>query len=117
VSNLQPSISAADATATKSRPTLSSTERDPSPSTHRELVFGLSITPNDAEKAFALAKTAEELGLELIGVQDHPYNGSFFDTWTLISALAVSTKKILYFTDVSDLAMRPPAMLAKASAS
>ena len=84
---------------------------------HREPVFGLSIVPNNAEKAFTLARTADELGLDIIGVQDHPYNGTFFDTWTLISSLAASTKKIRYFSDVSDLPMRPPAMLAKTTAT
>jgi alkanesulfonate monooxygenase SsuD/methylene tetrahydromethanopterin reductase-like flavin-dependent oxidoreductase (luciferase family) len=67
--------------------------------------------------AFTLAKNADESGLDIIGIQDHPYNGTFLDTWTLISALAASTKKIRYFTDVGDLPMRPPAMLAKASAT
>lgn len=85
--------------------------------THREPVFGLSITPDNVERAFTLARTANEVGLDIIGVQDHPYNGTFLDTWTLISALARLTKKIRYFTDVSDLPMRPPAMLAKASAT
>jgi len=84
---------------------------------HREPVFGLSIVPNNAEKAFTLARTADELELDIIGVQDHPYNGTFFDTWTLISSLAASTKKIRYFSDVSDLPMRPPAMLAKTTAT
>jgi alkanesulfonate monooxygenase SsuD/methylene tetrahydromethanopterin reductase-like flavin-dependent oxidoreductase (luciferase family) len=77
----------------------------------------LSITPDNVEKAFILAKTADQLGLDIIGIQDHPYNGTFLDTWTLISALAASTRKIRFFPDVSDLPMRPPAMLAKASAS
>ncbi len=84
---------------------------------HREPVFGLSITPNDAELAFKLARTADESGLDIIGIQDHPYNGTFFDTWTLISTLAMSTKKVRFFADVSDLPMRPPAMLAKTTAT
>src|SRR5947209_2031695 len=86
---------------------------------HKEPVFGLSITPysSNLENIFKLAKTADDLGLDIIGVQDHPYNGTFFDTWTLISSLAASTKKIRYFSDVSDLPMRPPAMLAKTTAT
>jgi alkanesulfonate monooxygenase SsuD/methylene tetrahydromethanopterin reductase-like flavin-dependent oxidoreductase (luciferase family) len=96
---------------------MSRTQKDSSNLAKRKPVFGLSITPDNVEKAFALAKTADQLGLDIIGIQDHPYNGTFLDTWTLISALAASTKKIRYFPDVSDLPMRPPAMLAKASAS
>src|SRR2546425_513877 len=83
----------------------------------REPVSGLSITPDNVELAFKLAKTADDLGLDIIGIQDHPYNGSFMDTWTLLSGLASSTGKVRYFADVSDLPMRPPAMLAKASAT
>src|SRR5712664_4774367 len=85
----------------------------------REPEFGIGITPysSSADDIFKIAKTADEVGLDIVGIQDHPYNGSFLDTWTLISALATSTRKIRYFTEVSDLPMRPPAMLAKASAS
>ena len=86
---------------------------------HKEPVFGLSVTPysSNVDNIFKLAKTADDLGLDIIGIQDHPYNGSFFDTWTLISALAASTKRIRYFPDVSDLPMRPPAILAKTAAT
>ena len=86
---------------------------------HKEPVFGLSITPysSNLENIFKLAKTADDLGLDIIGIQDHPYNGSFFDTWTLISTLAASTRRIRYFPDVSDLPMRPPAILAKTAAT
>src|SRR5207249_1108858 len=71
----------------------------------RELEFGISIKPysSSADDIFKIAKTADEVGLDIIGIQDHPYNGSFLDTWTLISALAASTRKIRYFPDVSDL--------------
>lgn len=93
------------------------TQKDSSNLARREPVFGLSITPDNVEKAFTLAKTADQLGLDIIGIQDHPYNGTFLDTWTLISALVASTEKIRFFPDVSDLPIRPPAMLAKASAS
>src|SRR5438552_12626991 len=86
---------------------------------HRPPTFGLSITPysNNVDEIFKLAKTADDLGLDIIGIQDHPYNGSFFDTWTLISTLAASTRRIRYFPDVSDLPMRPPAILAKTAAT
>ena len=88
-------------------------------SSRKEPVFGLSITPysNTRDTIFKLAEVADESGLDIIGIQDHPYNGSFFDTWTLISALATSTRKIRYFPDVSDLPMRQPAILAKSVAT
>jgi len=85
----------------------------------KDPVFGVSITPysNYADGILKIARTADELGLDIIGIQDHPYNGSFFDTWTLISALAASTRKIRYFPDVSDLPMRQPAIQAKSVAT
>jgi alkanesulfonate monooxygenase SsuD/methylene tetrahydromethanopterin reductase-like flavin-dependent oxidoreductase (luciferase family) len=53
----------------------------------------------------------------LISVQDHPYNGSFFDTWTLITALAMSTKNIHFMTNVADVPLRHPPLLAKSAAT
>jgi alkanesulfonate monooxygenase SsuD/methylene tetrahydromethanopterin reductase-like flavin-dependent oxidoreductase (luciferase family) len=110
-------LTMATLTDAKSRATPNKTQKDSLSLAHREPVFGLSITPDNVEKAFTLAKIADQLGLDIIGIQDHPYNGTFLDTWTLISTLAASTRKIRYFTDVCDLPMRPPAMLAKASAT
>jgi alkanesulfonate monooxygenase SsuD/methylene tetrahydromethanopterin reductase-like flavin-dependent oxidoreductase (luciferase family) len=59
-------------------------------------LLGININPNanEAAQAFELAKKGDDLGVDLISIQDHPYNGSFFDTWTLITALAISTRNI-----------------------
>jgi alkanesulfonate monooxygenase SsuD/methylene tetrahydromethanopterin reductase-like flavin-dependent oxidoreductase (luciferase family) len=86
---------------------------------HSRFTFGININPYsaEAEKAFALAREADDLGIDMIGIQDHPYNGSFLDTWTLISTLAASTKRVRFFPNVADLPLRPPAMLAKAVAT
>src|SRR5205823_8805294 len=64
-----------------------------------------------------LAALADELGYDLIGVQDHPYQRRFFDTWTLLTAIAMRTERITVFPDVANLPLRPPAMLAKAAAT
>lgn len=50
------------------------------------LEFGISITPDwsKQEEMLGLARAADEGGLELIGIQDHPYQWRFHDTWTLI---------------------------------
>jgi alkanesulfonate monooxygenase SsuD/methylene tetrahydromethanopterin reductase-like flavin-dependent oxidoreductase (luciferase family) len=60
---------------------------------------------------------ADELGFDLIGVQDHPYQRRFYDTWTLLTAIAMRTKRVTVFPDVANLPLRPPAVLAKAAAS
>ena len=49
--------------------------------------------------------------MDLISIQDHSYNGSFFDTWTLITALAISTRDIHFMTNVADIPMRHPPLL------
>jgi alkanesulfonate monooxygenase SsuD/methylene tetrahydromethanopterin reductase-like flavin-dependent oxidoreductase (luciferase family) len=83
------------------------------------LEFGISITPDwsKQEEILGLARAADEGGLELIGIQDHPYQWRFHDTWTLIAYLAGRTSSVRFFPDVADLPLRPPAVLAKAAAS
>lgn len=60
---------------------------------------------------------ADELGFDVVGVQDHPYQRRFFDTWTLLTAIAMRTERITVFPDVANVPLRPPAMLAKAAAT
>jgi alkanesulfonate monooxygenase SsuD/methylene tetrahydromethanopterin reductase-like flavin-dependent oxidoreductase (luciferase family) len=85
----------------------------------RPLEFGLSIVPAsaDAELARTLARRVDELGLDLIGIQDHPYQWRFLDTWTLIADLLARTERIRFFPDVANLPLRGPAMIAKQAAS
>jgi alkanesulfonate monooxygenase SsuD/methylene tetrahydromethanopterin reductase-like flavin-dependent oxidoreductase (luciferase family) len=85
----------------------------------RDLQFGYFPTPNAAEYQEILQQVqlCEQLGLDLIGIQDHPYQRRFLDAWTLLAFLAGRTSRIRFFTDVANLPLRPPAMLAKAAAS
>ncbi len=85
----------------------------------RELEFGASVEPLADPPAWAarVAKAADRAGLDLVGIQDHPYQRRFLDTWTLISTLVPMTERIRFFPDVANLPLRPPAMLAKAAAS
>jgi alkanesulfonate monooxygenase SsuD/methylene tetrahydromethanopterin reductase-like flavin-dependent oxidoreductase (luciferase family) len=80
--------------------------------------FGVFITPVAQPKhSLAVAGLADELGFDLIGLQDHPYQSRFLDAWTLLTAMAMRTKRIQVFPDVANLPLRPPAILAKAAAS
>ena len=63
------------------------------------------------------ARLAERAGFDLIGVQDHPYQRRYLDTFTLLAALAAATERVGLFPDVANLPLRHPAMLAKAAAS
>jgi len=85
----------------------------------RDLEFGASVAPlaDPADFAARVAVAADRAGLDLFGIQDHPYQRRFLDTWTLISTLVPVTGRIRFFPDVANLPLRPPAMLAKAAAS
>jgi alkanesulfonate monooxygenase SsuD/methylene tetrahydromethanopterin reductase-like flavin-dependent oxidoreductase (luciferase family) len=85
----------------------------------RSLEFGLSVVPTsaDVELARALVRRAEELGLDLIGVQDHPYQWRYLETWSLIADLLARSERIRVFPDVANLPLRGPAMIAKQAAS
>src|SRR5438094_1415226 len=79
--------------------------------------FGVFVIPEATDRPLQQALVADELGFDVIGVQDHPYQRRFFDTWTLLTAIAMRTERLTVFPDVANLPLRPPAMLAKAAAS
>lgn len=81
--------------------------------------FGVFLSPDAARPGAIVeqARSAEHHGLDLIGVQDHPYQPTFLDTFTLIGHLLARTERITVFPDVANLPLRTPAMLAKAAAS
>lgn len=83
----------------------------------RPLEFGCSLVPNAGDPVVDYAIHADELGLQLLGIQDHPYQRRYVDTWTLLSVIAARTERIRVFPDVACLPLRPPAVLAKAVAS
>jgi alkanesulfonate monooxygenase SsuD/methylene tetrahydromethanopterin reductase-like flavin-dependent oxidoreductase (luciferase family) len=85
----------------------------------RPVQFGVFLIPDSAQpqRAVGLASLADAVGFDIIGVQDHPYQRRFYDTWTLLTAIAVRTTRITVFPDVANLPLRPPAVLAKAAAS
>ncbi len=60
---------------------------------------------------------ADANGLDLIGVQDHPYQRRFVDTFVLMTHLAAVTERVRLFPDVASLPLRGPAMLANQASS
>lgn len=85
----------------------------------RRFEFGISISPEAASvaQARALVVAADATGVDLVGIQDHPYQRRFLDTLTLIGNLLAVTERIRIFPDVANLPLRPPATLAKQAAS
>ncbi|MFI6512490.1 LLM class flavin-dependent oxidoreductase [Streptosporangium sp. NPDC050855] len=84
-----------------------------------ELLFGTFLTPvaAEADRVVALALLTEQVGLDLVTVQDHPYQARFLDTWTLLSVIAARTSTVRVSPNVANLPLRPPAVLARSVAT
>jgi alkanesulfonate monooxygenase SsuD/methylene tetrahydromethanopterin reductase-like flavin-dependent oxidoreductase (luciferase family) len=81
--------------------------------------LGAFVVPDATEPDAVLEQVlaVERSGLDLVGIQDHPYQRRFYDTFSLIAFLAGRTERVRLFPAVANLPLRHPAMLAKASAS
>jgi alkanesulfonate monooxygenase SsuD/methylene tetrahydromethanopterin reductase-like flavin-dependent oxidoreductase (luciferase family) len=81
--------------------------------------FGLFLTPSadSYPDLVRQAQAVERAGLDLIGIQDHPYQRRFLDTFALIGDLLARTERVTIFPAVANLPLRPPATLAKLAAS
>jgi alkanesulfonate monooxygenase SsuD/methylene tetrahydromethanopterin reductase-like flavin-dependent oxidoreductase (luciferase family)/hemerythrin-like domain-containing protein len=84
-----------------------------------DLVFGCFLPPAAAapEQVLHLADEADARGLDLVTVQDHPYQAGYLDAWTLLSVIAARTTRISVMPNVANLPLRPPAVLARSAAS
>ncbi|WP_372410772.1 LLM class flavin-dependent oxidoreductase [Streptomyces luteireticuli] len=83
------------------------------------VLLGANIDPTwaDAQQPVRLARRMDAAGLDLLTVQDHPYQSAFYDTWTLIGYLAAATERVTLVPTVANLPLRPPAILAKSASS
>jgi alkanesulfonate monooxygenase SsuD/methylene tetrahydromethanopterin reductase-like flavin-dependent oxidoreductase (luciferase family) len=81
--------------------------------------IGAFVVPDAADPAATVRQieAADAAGLDVVGIQDHPYQPRFLETWTLLAFAAARTHSVQLVTGVANLPLRPPAMLAKASAS
>jgi len=85
----------------------------------RDVLFGIAVTPlaDRYPELVAQVQAAERGALDLVGVQDHPYQRRYLDTFSLIADLLARTSSIHVFPDVANLPLRGPVMIAKAAAS
>ena len=85
----------------------------------QELRFGSFLTPSqqNPEHVVGLAQLSEQLGLDLVTFQDHPYQPALLDTWTLLSYVAAATVQITLAPNVLNLPLRPPAVVARSAAA
>ena len=83
----------------------------------RDVRFGVFLIPMADADPVAQAIESERLGLDYVGIQDHPYQRRFVDVFALLAMIAGSTARIGLFPDVACLPLRPPAVMAKTAAS
>ena len=79
--------------------------------------FGAFVVPDAEGDVLSEVLAVERAGLELVGIQDHPYQRRFFDTMALLAFLAARTERVRLFPGVASLPLRHPAMLAKTAAT
>lgn len=84
-----------------------------------DLLFGTFVTPTNrpVHQAIEQAVVADRAGLDLVTFQDHPYVSGFHDTSTLLAYAAARTERIHLSANVTNLPLRPPAVLARAIAT
>jgi alkanesulfonate monooxygenase SsuD/methylene tetrahydromethanopterin reductase-like flavin-dependent oxidoreductase (luciferase family) len=81
--------------------------------------LGIFAVPDatEPETTMQTIVAADRSGLDLVGIQDHPYQRRFLDTWTLLSYAAGGTERVRLLPDVINLPLRLPTLLAKSAAS
>ncbi|MBA4609584.1 LLM class flavin-dependent oxidoreductase [Aeromicrobium sp. Marseille-Q0843] len=84
-----------------------------------DLLFGTFVTPvnRPVHRAVEQAIVADRAGLDLVTFQDHPYVAKFHDTSTLLAYAAAKTERIRLAANVTNLPLRPPAVLARSIAT
>lgn len=87
------------------------------PLTGHPIRFGYFLVPNAPDPLIETAQRVEALGLDYVGIQDHPYQRRYLDTWALMPAIVQATSELRVFPNVANLPLRPPALLAKAAAT
>src|SRR5579875_506653 len=85
----------------------------------QELQFGAFLTPDAdaADRVIELARLADTSGLDLVTVQDHPYQARHLDAWTLLSVIAAQTAQVRVAPSVINLPLRQPVVLARSVAT
>src|SRR3954465_8487184 len=81
--------------------------------------LGVFVVPDAAggDAVVEQVELADRAGLDLVGIQDHPYQRRFPETLALLGFLAARTSRIRLSPDVANLPLRVPGVLAKAAAS
>jgi alkanesulfonate monooxygenase SsuD/methylene tetrahydromethanopterin reductase-like flavin-dependent oxidoreductase (luciferase family) len=81
--------------------------------------FGVMLEPpaDQGRDTLAWAGLAEQAGLDLVSLADHPYWTERLDTMTLLAAIVARTSRVTVFPNLANLPLRPPLILARAAAT
>ncbi|TVR69451.1 MAG: LLM class flavin-dependent oxidoreductase [Sphaerobacteraceae bacterium] len=84
-----------------------------------DIQFGYFLDPaiGDPEGTLQTARMVDEMGFDLIGIQDHPYIETHFDCYSLMAMVLAQTQNVRVFPDVTNMQMRDAALVANAAAS
>ena len=85
----------------------------------RKVRFGALLEPGEGspQDVVGLGVLMEELGYDVVTLSDHPYWPERLDTVALLTAIAVKTKRITVMSNLFNLPLRPPAVLARTAAT
>jgi alkanesulfonate monooxygenase SsuD/methylene tetrahydromethanopterin reductase-like flavin-dependent oxidoreductase (luciferase family) len=83
------------------------------------MAIGVAVIPSatDPDLALSLVEAADDAGLDMVGVQDHPYLANYLDVWSFLAFAGARTRRITLMPDVSNLPLRGAPLIAKAAAS
>jgi alkanesulfonate monooxygenase SsuD/methylene tetrahydromethanopterin reductase-like flavin-dependent oxidoreductase (luciferase family) len=89
------------------------------------LLFGVSMQwPAPSGEPVAVARLAEDLGFDFVSTNDHIHAGKSsarprpaYESWTLMTWIAASTRRVSLAVCATCLAFRPPVVLAKMAES
>lgn len=83
------------------------------------LLFGtlLEPRPERAREVVQLGELTERVGLDLVSLADHPYWPEQLDSLALLAAIAARTNRVRVLSNLANLPLRPPAMLARTATS
>lgn len=80
-----------------------------------EMVFGLGGHPDvdEVPELLRMIQRADRDGLDVFCLWDHPYLGGRLDAYATVGFLLGRTERVAGFANVTNLPLRPPAMLAR----
>lgn len=84
-----------------------------------QLEFASFPEPKSTPPTYALdlAVRSERWGYDVVAIQDHPYQGGYLDTITLLTWVAAKTDRIRVVSNVLNMALRSPVIVAKTAAT